>query len=458
MDETAPTTGTINGYIRSFDGSGLKNELVVIYGTNFWALTDSSGHFRFYHIPEGNYSLAVGDTAIAVFIAAGDTVALPSIYFNLSQPAPVETVTVDTVINQHLTVSRRDTIILQDAAVIRDTIATIITDTFVTTITDTIVTTITDTIVDTIALIDSNHIDSIELDDFGIYDGLSGKLLKNLDNIDNAAVYFMNSDSISLRFTVVKQSGDPHISALPLEVPVELKWNGVTLYDAPASKGRVHTALIARSSLDTISIRINGKEFTSFHILDSIYIDSVNRNFLYLTTGDTPLLRQRYGATPYFAVFAGDTFWIDDANSDSIDWDIFIVNQNDDTCSWRHSNPDWGIAGQQHDDPAFSGDSYQSSTTSGITYDADKIQAQDLPNGAYKVYVRFNDGPASIAQAVPQLSIGIGLFSANNRLHQFYTLEPEVALKKGYLWYAGTLSMPEHSFDPSSQHIIPANQ
>jgi hypothetical protein len=246
-----------------------------------------------------------------------------------------------------------------------------------------------------------------------------------------------------------------------VEKPVRVLHNGSPVYDTVPAKGRAETECIDRMGIDTFTIMIDGVLKMRFCILDSSSLSQSYVNYALITTGKNLLVNDYYSYNLPFIALEGDTFWIRHEQTEYIDWDIYFVNiANNDTCYWRNRNPDWGLKGDDADDPAFTGNTYQRMI--GLDdqlytyYKSDCVEALNLPNGTYRVMVRYFDGPSDSATATPMLNIGLGRSILTNGLVNFYAISPDRAMAPGETWLAGTVSFPEKTFDPRNQQIYSA--
>jgi hypothetical protein len=387
--------GIIKGRVVTSDGYGVPDQLLIIYGTNFMAFTDSTGNYSFYNVPAGTYriSAAYNGDSVANAVAevfAGET-ALPA-----------------------------------------DIIITAFTSDFTGSVT--------------------YAIDGIFFCDASLR---APMFSENYLGFTNILPY--TPDSIYLEFSIYSYPGGTVTSAKgpPLERAIQIKQNHTLVYSAVPLKGRVHTHNLSFSGSDTFSITADSVLVRRFVIMDSAHFvpAAITENRLFITIAPAAIYKSSSGM---FFTVQNDTFRVQYEREDSLDWDLFLVNDSTgDTCSWRNQNPDWGEQLTSADNPKFSGDGFtyaynDPDSSMKVFYIPDQIYAVTMASGTYSVYVRYFDGPASCDSATPVLSIELGLTSGS-KIVNFLQSSPVQPLKKGDVWYAGKISIPAFEYAPHGQ-------
>ncbi|MBD3321328.1 MAG: hypothetical protein GF350_09565 [Chitinivibrionales bacterium] len=436
VSTSTPATGTVKGRILDQEYSGKFRAQVVIYGTNITAFTDPDGFFTLFNVPEGTYYLSVPDSVIQIDVCPGDTLILSEIIIEDSVIAPASTDSVSVTLEF-------DTILFVDTLADNSPVE-----------------------IDSIPIgttTQNNAVsapDSFSITDLIIYDASTNNILQEIADASDESIIFAESDSIYLRFLLLKNTAGGNHS--PAQESVSICWNDSIIYNDEPLKGRGLTRAVARTGIDTFTIMVDSRIQARFQILDSAHIEYANTNFLLITTGRSPLVKSQSHTSSYFAVIETDTFWIKDKEYDSIDWDLYLINDSEhDTCKWSNRNPDWGTPGLGVDNPVFSGDSYELNyscdSAQNIAYLTDQIKATDLAPGTYSIYVRFHDGPGDSLTALPTINIGAGLTSYSKQLKNLYSFSPRRPMVRGETWYAGKIIFPDKRYDPTEHRIIPSS-
>ncbi|MDD5674860.1 MAG: hypothetical protein PHC61_11890 [Chitinivibrionales bacterium] len=398
VQSTTPETGTLKGRVVTPGNYGLPYHFLLIYGTNFIATTDSLGYYCFYDMPRGHYIITdLGYISIAADVVAGDTVRLPDLVINDGS-------------NYLSGLYAISNLAIYDAAA----------DTFL--------------------------INSLAAD----YYSVSSNSYTN-----NYYVYFLKADSITLQFVI--QDPSCSYSDCPLIIkPTKIIHNGKIAYSAVPEKGRVRTNPIKLCGLDSFSVVVDsGTLVGTIVIMDSSSVqlaESSDRR-LYLSVAPTTIDASGYFPGGRF-IAAGDTFSVEFAAQDPIDWDLYFVNDSSgDTCYWYNPNPDWGTKLSSEDDPQFSGDGYRYGLdNSGMIerrYEPDNISCMNMADGTYSIYVKYFDGPPDSTAATPQLTVELGWYMNSGIIAGFFQDSPATPLHKGEVWNAGKIKIPQLEYVPN---------
>jgi hypothetical protein len=194
------------------------------------------------------------------------------------------------------------------------------------------------------------------------------------------------------------------------EVPFILKVDGQQVFASKTVKLRSYFTISADTGL---------------HLYE-FYFDTVKTNAVYICNLNFP----------------GNFFSIEvyDKSNRNPDLDLFIVNENGDTCSYRKLKPDWGVTGNIFDDPIHYGDE-----NSMYSSDLEKIVYAIAPSGNYEVFVHsFLDTNRSNLSfdnflALPEVKI---IFNDS-----VITEVLGDTLRVGQLWHVGTVKVPSMVFE-----------
>jgi hypothetical protein len=394
------SNGEITGTIINSSGIAQPHKQIVLYGTNFSAYTDSTGHYRFYNINEGEYELGFGDTSFRVSVHPGSITRIPPL--------------------------------------------------------------VTKTITPRIEIETDN--DSIIISEVRIFDSNRGRIIKAFRYGDYDEIIYTDAEGVEIQFlvSVLENTSDGYAYTLD-ETPVRIERNGERIYETTPPKGRVRTDPFFRSGRDTMSIYVENVLYRRFCIFDSSLYSESRPNYLFITSGATVLEKDRYFSDNLFVIMSADTFWINRKRHESIDWDIYFVDfATNDTCSYFNDRPDRGVQGYHLDDPVFSGNMYKYSRSVDNTerqlFEADCIEVESCASGSYGILVHFYDGPQDSTEAIPHITIGIGRSNKTGEIDKLYTIAPDESLKKGEWWYAGKIDLPAQRFDPREQRLLASSQ
>ena len=399
IQSTTPVeTGAISGRVVYPNSNGIANVSLIIYGTNFSAITDTGGHFCFYNVPAGTYKIfkeSISDTTpVSATVVAGKTTVLP----DMIRPW-----------NPGLSLQQTTYIVM-----------------------------------------------------FNVFDASSKQLLFQATSLSGMTDILYHADSVFFEFSLNSGWGYPTQQNLSLN-NISILQNGVLRYDSLPEKWRVHTKNFGLNGIDTFFIQQDSTLLQTIRLLDSTYVAKKVFNKLHITVAPALISKDAYFNRYY--IVNSDTFGISYNTSAKIDWDIFLVNDSiSDTCYWKKPHPDWGQPFSSEDDPKFTGDwygqeSYDSRTiNTAIIYQPDEIQSNNFANGTYSIYVRYFDGPTDSITATPVLSIELGTplwsgqdlysYGIKTQVLHFWQSSPGAPLKKGQVWYAGKIKIPEMKYEP----------
>jgi hypothetical protein len=258
-------------------------------------------------------------------------------------------------------------------------------------------------------------------------------------SVYDTVVIHILADTVTLKFDVYQYAGQDDI---PAELNVVITLDNDVIYDSIPAKGRVYVPGIA----------LNHREMFVLIIRDAA--PGRTGTYLKLAVGDTAVGDGYYCMNGQDVMIQDSVYCLEFEEYDSVDWDLYLVNEStNDTCWWKNPFPDWGVPDFSDDDPRLWGDNLKVDTTE-VVYCNEIIRCDFLKDGTYSVYIRYFDGPEGGTGAAPWLNVMLGQDSLNSYVKAYYTIAP-ITMQKGETMFAGTVKVPEKTFDASSQRILP---
>ena len=286
---------------------------------------------------------------------------------------------------------------------------------------------------------------------FQVVDARSGRSI--LDPFDYTSYGYINTFTINTDSVLFESSIIITLNQYPAEGTANIVQNGKVVCTTPIIKGKIRTSPFSLCGQDTFRLVYENDTLIRFMLVDSAHWPLLIEKSLLITVSDPVITKysDKNGYDTRFFITGTDTMQIIYPLSDFMDWDLFLVNDSTgDTCYWKNRSPDWGIKGKISDDPFFQGDNYPArgfnQTTGFGPYYTDFITCDNLADGTYSILVQYFDGLGSV---IPQLNIQLGTTDYGSHILHFWQSSPEDTLKKGDVWFAGKIKMPEMKYEPA---------